>query len=127
MLKREVVKLANEENLIPLNKRTKSEQRKIQSKAGKKSGEVRREKKQLKDCMSTLLGLDIKDPQMLNTFEQMGIDDKSNKMLVTLGLFNAAVSGDVKAFKEIRNLIDEDNDKNLSELDAVLDMIEGNI
>jgi len=119
--------LAKEENLIPLNKRTKSEQRKIQSKAGKKSGEVRREKKQLKDCMSTLLGLDIKDPQMLNTFEQMGIDDKSNKMLVTLGLFNAAVSGDVKAFKEIRNLIDEDNDKNLSELDAVLDMIEGNI
>ena len=122
------MKLANEENLKPFtSNQSREEAVKNGQKGGIKSGEVRREKKQLKDCMSTLLGLDIKDPQMLNTFEQMGIDDKSNKMLVTLGLFNAAVSGDVKAFKEIRNLIDEDNDKNLSELDAVLDMIEGNI
>lgn len=37
--------MANEQNLIPLNKRTKSEQREYQKKGGQKSGEVRRQKK----------------------------------------------------------------------------------
>ena len=37
--------MANEQNLIPLNKRTKSEQREYARKGGKKSGEVRRKRK----------------------------------------------------------------------------------
>lgn len=36
--------MANEKNLIPQNRRTKSEQREIARKGGKKSGEVRRQK-----------------------------------------------------------------------------------
>lgn len=119
--------MANEENLIPMNKRTKSEQREIQSRAGKASGKSRRNKKQLKDCMSTLLALDIKNPDTLELFECMGIKDKSNKMLITLGLFQAAASGDVKAFKEVRNLIGEDAEKGMDDLDEVLAKIEGNI
>ena len=47
--------LANEGNLIPLNKRTKKEQRELQSQAGIKSGEVRRKKKTIKQIMKTLL------------------------------------------------------------------------
>lgn len=40
--------MANEKNLVPQNKRTKSEQRKIASMGGKKSGEVRRMKADFK-------------------------------------------------------------------------------
>lgn len=37
--------MANDENLIPLNKRTKEEQREIAKQGGIKSGKIRREKK----------------------------------------------------------------------------------
>jgi len=41
---------------------------------------------------------------------QMGIDPENidNRSLLTVGLFMKAASGDVAAFKEIRNLIGED-------------------
>ena len=47
------------ENLIPLNKRTKDEQRNIQSAGGKKSGEVRRRKAVLRDTMNRLLTMQV--------------------------------------------------------------------
>ena len=40
--------MANEKNLIPMNKRSKSEQREIQSKGGQNSGKARREKADFK-------------------------------------------------------------------------------
>lgn len=48
----------NDENLIPMNKRSKSEQRALQSKGGKKSGEVRRWKADIKACILDKLGND---------------------------------------------------------------------
>ena len=44
------------ENLIPINKRTKEEQRKICSKGGKISGEKRREKKLMTDAYVRAMG-----------------------------------------------------------------------
>lgn len=41
----------NEQNLVPMNRRTKEEQRKISSAGGKASGKARRAKKQ---CGNTL-------------------------------------------------------------------------
>ncbi|MBO5060249.1 MAG: hypothetical protein J6C82_04980 [Clostridia bacterium] len=119
--------MANEKNLKPIKTLSKEEAKKRGSKGGKKSVESRRKKKQLKECMITLLDLDIKDPDLITTFKSMGIEDKSNKMLVTLGLFNAAASGDVKAFKEIKELIGENIEDDMSKLDEVLGKIEGNI
>ena len=46
--------MANEENLIPFNERTESEQRAIASAGGKASGEARRNKKMLRDCIDYL-------------------------------------------------------------------------
>ena len=51
--------MANEKNLIPINQRTKSEQREYRSKGGKKSGEVRRQKKKMKETMNMLLSLEL--------------------------------------------------------------------
>ena len=46
--------MANEQNLIPLNERTKSEQRAIATAGGKASGKARRSKKLLRDCIDYL-------------------------------------------------------------------------
>lgn len=47
--------MANEENLIPQNRRTKREQREIASKGGKKSGEARRDRKKFKEAILDIL------------------------------------------------------------------------
>ena len=122
--------MANEKNLIPFNERTESEQREIQSKGGKMSGETRRKKKLLKDCMQELLDLPVANTKQWNKLSKMGInvEEIDNRTLLTVALFSKAVeTGDVSAFKEIRNLIDEDANKDLSKLDDVLDKIEGNV
>ncbi|MEE0931266.1 MAG: hypothetical protein UIM53_09720 [Acutalibacteraceae bacterium] len=54
--------MPNEKNLIPINKRTKKEQREIVSKGGKRSGEVRRRKKSMKQVMDMLLQMPAVTP-----------------------------------------------------------------
>lgn len=102
----------NDENLIPLNKRTKSEQREIAKKGGKKSGEARRRKKSLKAAMEMVLALPVKDDDILGTLSAMGIetDGMDNMTAMVCALMRKAVSGDVAATKEIRSIIGEDND-----------------
>ena len=50
----------NEENLIPLSERTKSEQREIARQGGINSGKTRRQKRSMKDTMSILLDMAVK-------------------------------------------------------------------
>ena len=103
--------MANEKNLIPNEQRTPSERRENAQKAGIASGEARRRKKLLKECMIELLDLPVSNHKQWNKLSKMGInpEDIDNKELLTVALFEKAVSsGDVAAFKEIRNLIGED-------------------
>ena len=86
--------MANNKNLIPINTRTKSEARKISQKGGKKSGEVRREKKKLREKLA----------DMLETMDGEGAT-YSEKILIAL--INKALTGDVKAFEVIRDTIGE--------------------
>ena len=58
--------MANEDNLIPMNKRTKSEQRKIASEGGKASGESRRAKKTMREYADFLLSLEVSDRRQWN-------------------------------------------------------------
>ena len=81
--------MANSENLKPMNKRTKSEQREIAKKAGIKSGEVRRARKTLKEELLLLL--------------ENG--DTQNK--ISLALIKKAIKGDITAFEVIRDTIGE--------------------
>lgn len=63
--------MANNENLKPV--RTKSEARKRGANGGKKSGEVRRQKKTMKEMLDYLLQQDItnKQGETKNTLEVM--------------------------------------------------------
>lgn len=79
----------NEDNLIPMNERTKEEQRKIARQGGIASGKARRERKTLKEELLILLSK----------------GDTQEK--ISLALLQKAMNGDTKAFEVIRDSIGE--------------------
>lgn len=118
--------MPNEQNLIPFDKRTESEQREIASKGGKKSGEVRRQQKTMREYAKLLLGLDITDKRKRNKLSNMGVPDENldNKMLIIVALMNEAQTGNVQACKELRSLLDEDednSDKSITIADTIIE------
>lgn len=79
----------NEDNLIPMNERTKEEQRKIARKGGIASGKARKERKALKEELLLLLSK----------------NDTQEK--ISLALIQQALEGNTKAFEVIRDTIGE--------------------
>lgn len=67
--------MANEQNLKPLNKRTKNEQREIAKKAGLASGKSRRKKKYIKEQLETLMLLDLTDTTLTTNMRRLGIEE----------------------------------------------------
>ena len=102
--------MANEQNLIPLNKRTKSEQREYQRKGGKKSGEVRRQRKAMKEQMEMLLTLPFKSQKQFKFMKDLGIKENEidNQMALIVALYGKALKGDVQAFNTIREVTHDD-------------------
>ena len=99
--------MPNEQNLIPLDKRTKSEQRKIQSMGGCSSGVSRRRKKSLREAAELYLSLPVSDKRAWNRLARDGVEpeDVDNQMAIIAGLTMRAVKGDSKAAKVIFDLI----------------------
>ena len=102
--------MANDENLIPINSRTTNEAREISSKGGKKSGESRRRKRDMRKKMQMILSLVPQNCDDYNLVSEMGVDisEIDNETVMLAGLFNQAKSGNVQAVKEIRNIIGDD-------------------
>ena len=106
----------NEENLIPNSERTPSELREITSKGGKKSGEVRRKKRDMKACMEMLLQMSPGTQEDYDSLAAAGVfintltdDEINNLLVVNAALLNRAKSGDVNAVKELRSIIRDDD------------------
>lgn len=89
--------MANE-NLIPLNERTKDEQRKIQKKGGIASGKVRREKADLKKKVNQILEMDVFSPQLKETLEGMGLTT-TNQSAIAVQLLQQALKGNMRAIE----------------------------
>lgn len=98
--------MANEQNLIPGNKRSQSEARENGRKGGQKSGEVRRQRKAMKEQMEMLLSLPFKQTKQLNFIKELGIESKDidNQMALLVALYGKALKGDVQAFNTIREV-----------------------
>ncbi len=88
------------ENLIPLNKRTKVEQRKIASAGGKASGEARRKKADFRKTLNAWLTAEIDSPEWSPLLESLGLDS-TIESAVTGAMIKEALSGNVKAFEVI--------------------------
>lgn len=103
----------NDKNLIPFtSEQSREEAKKNGSKGGKKSGEARRRRRDLKNTMKMLLSMPVANNEMWNALAQMGVPPENidNHTAIVVALMQEALNGDVKAFKEIRNLIGEDTD-----------------
>ena len=101
--------MANGQNLIRLNLRSKSDQREIQVKGRKANKEAHREKAQLKSAVKLLLSLPVKDPNIKKQLSALGMSDKDidNSILPALGLFKKACKGDSSAARLLAELNNE--------------------
>lgn len=88
------------ENLIPFNKRTEVEQRKIQSAGGKASGEARRKKADFRKTLNALLTAEIDNPEWSPLLKSMGLDN-TVESAVNAAMIREALSGNVKAYEAI--------------------------
>lgn len=112
--------MANEQNLIPLNQRSKSVQREIQEKGRKANKEAHREKAQLKSAVKLLLSLPVKDPNIKKQLSALGMSDKDidNSILPALGLFKKACKGDSAAARLLAELNNENQVQGTTNIDG---------
>ena len=102
-------------DLIPLNQRTKDEQKKICSKGGKKSGEVRREQKTYRDMAKAMLSATITDENILNELKAYGLNETDVKAYTLLGMIKASGNGSHNAFDRLMMLAGEETQTTTSE------------
>ena len=88
--------MANNENLIPFNKRTVSEQRKIQSAGGKASGEARRRKADFRKNLNMLLTAEIESEEWKPILEALGVECTLESALL-MAQIKEALAGNTKA------------------------------
>ena len=113
-----------QKDLIPFNRRTEEEQKRIASMGGKKSGEVRREQKTYREMAKAMLSAQITDPKMLKEMAKYGIDGTDLKAYTLLGMIKASGNGSHNAFDRLMELTGEkeqnQNENVISKLDEVL-------
>jgi hypothetical protein len=103
-----------ERNLIPLDKRTESEQRNITSKGGVASGKSRRRKRSMRQLAGLVMSLKPKlDAEQLIELEQMGIDTKNEDitcaLISVISLVKKSMIGDLRAIELYLQLMCEDS------------------
>lgn len=117
----------NEQNLIPTTKRTKKEVREMTTKGGKRSGEVRRQRKTQREQLELLMSLPLKNVKAKEQIKSLGIEDTeiNNQMAMNVAMFNLILKGGkgaVQAYNSINDLIG-DNEKRKLELEKAKEEI----
>lgn len=92
--------MANNENLIPFNKRSVSEAREFGRKGGKASGEARRKKADFRKTLNALLTAEIDNKEWTPLLEALGLDS-TLESAVNAAMIREALSGNVKAYEAI--------------------------
>lgn len=97
-----------------------------QSAGGRKSAEVRRERRRAKDTLNALLSLPVKAGSVSDPEELESIKDKSNtdvNTAILIQLVNSAMHGNIKAVQEIYTLTQERNTRMQIESQIVDDSV----
>ncbi len=99
--------MANERNLIPNNNRSPSEVRENGRKGGKKSGQVRAERKKFNELFNNYLDKQITNEQIKGQMLQFGFTDKecTNKNAMVFAQYKEALKGSTQAFVAVRDTI----------------------
>ena len=117
----------NDQNLIPTTKRTKKEVREMTTKGGKRSGEVRKQRRTQREQLELLMSLPLKNPKAKEQIKNLGIEDTeiNNQMAMNVAMFNLILKGGkgaVQAYNSINDLIG-DNEKRKLELEKAKEEI----
>ena len=98
----------NDENLIPTTKRTKKEVREMTTKGGKRSGEVRRQRKTQREQLQLLLSLPLKNPKAKEQIKNLGIEDTeiNNQMAMNVAMYNLILKGGKGAVQAYNSFVD---------------------
>lgn len=98
-------------NLVPLDQRTKDEQRTIQEKGGIASGVARRRKRSMREAADYYLALPETDRRSVNALlrDAVGPEDIDNQMAVIKGITARAKKGDPQAANVLLKMLGEDN------------------
>lgn len=99
-------------NLIPINKRAEDEQKEMRLKAGKKSGETRRQQKTFKMLFKSALASQVADKELKERLKEVGIED-TYKGAMMLAMIEKSMAGDVNAFKLVSEMIDEKKEESV--------------
>lgn len=92
--------MANNENLIPFDKRTESEQREIRSAGGRASGRARRRTARLRETMNRLLTMRVDAGALSDVLISDG-GESTYEEVVTMAMIQEAMNGNVKAYNAI--------------------------
>lgn len=117
--------MANEQNLIPIeevnSRRTREKHSKDSQRGGQKSGEVRRQRKAMKEQAELLLSLpfnltDKKGNELKEVLKKLGIDEDNidNQMAMIVSLWKTALGNgrnQVTAVQELRDIIGDKAEK----------------
>lgn len=103
----------NDENLIPVTARTKSEARQISINGGKRSGEVRRQRKEQREQLEMLLSLPLKSIKAKQQLIDIGIkeEDANNQMAMNVAMLNLILKGGKGAVQAYNSFISQIDDK----------------
>lgn len=98
----------NDENLIPVSRRSKSEVRELGRKGGVASGESRRRRKQLREYAEMVMSMPLEGANRAR-LESMGIaeEDLTNGMAMVMTTFNQALKGNPKHIQIMREMLGE--------------------
>lgn len=98
--------MAGTQNLIPFNKRTETEQKRITTMGGVASGKARREKKTLRELAEMIGQMPVKNPKTIAIMEKAGFEPEqmTNDMAMMMGLQLKAQNGDPSAAKLLSEL-----------------------
>lgn len=92
--------MANNENLVPFNKRSVSEQREIARKGGINSGKSRRRKADFRKTLNLLLTTEVDLPEWQDMLHALGLDC-TLEAAVNAAMIREALAGNVKAYEAI--------------------------
>ena len=103
--------MPKENNLIPLNERTKSEQREIARKGGIASGKARRKKKLLRQILDEIGESRLNTNEAKDIAKALSINkrDVTYDVAIMFKAVNEALDGNIKAMEFIRDTRGQNN------------------
>ena len=107
----------NVENLIPCSERSKSEAREIGRKGGIKSGEARRAKKTVKECLKMYSEMKVTSPEMKAALKASGIADTEEMtyaVAMALQFITAAMRGNSQMARLVMEMMGEIDQNNIT-------------